>query len=31
MPERGMLNGAEVILELLRTQGTDCILLPRSP
>jgi hypothetical protein len=20
-----MLNGAEVILELLRTQGTDCI------
>ncbi len=23
--ERGMLNGAEVILELLRTQGTDCI------
>src|SRR5215475_4217592 len=25
MPERGMMNGAEVILELLRTQGTDCI------
>ena len=25
MPERGMLNGAEVILEFLRTQGTDCI------
>src|SRR6266542_2617094 len=23
--ERGMLNGAEVILELLRRQGTDCI------
>jgi acetolactate synthase-1/2/3 large subunit len=23
---RGMLNGSEVILELLRTQGTDCIL-----
>ena len=25
MPERGMMNGAEVILELLRTHGTDCI------
>jgi acetolactate synthase-1/2/3 large subunit len=25
MPERGMLNGAEVILEFLRAQGTDCI------
>jgi thiamine pyrophosphate-dependent acetolactate synthase large subunit-like protein len=25
MPERGMMNGAEAILELLRTQSTDCI------
>jgi len=25
MPERGMLNGAEVVLEFLRAQGTDCI------
>src|SRR5262249_31592562 len=25
MPERGMSNGAEVILEFLRAQGTDCI------
>jgi acetolactate synthase I/II/III large subunit len=25
MPERGMRNGAEVILEFLRAHGTDCI------
>ena len=25
MPERGMLNGAEMILEFLRAQGTECI------
>src|SRR5262249_35022805 len=25
MPDRGMRNGAEVILEFLRAQGTDCV------